>query len=236
MRPSTRTVPAGVSSAASEAEAAARAEVVLSVKWSWASKDAARAAARGLSFGAVYAELNTSSPALKREVAEVVEPSGALFADVALLSNVPGKGLRTPMLAAGPGAWRFAELLTPLGAQIEALAEEVGEAARRKLLRSVFMKGFGAVVVEALEAARLAGLEEWLEPQIQDVLKLPGEARRFDEGTRLHAQRRLHEMEAALELLRELGAPTAVTEATVANLSRLNDELHDPARSRERTK
>ena len=234
--PQPKAVPAGVSSAASEAEAAARAEVVLSVNWSWASKDAARAAARGLSFGAVYAELNTSSPALKREVAEVVEPSGALFADVALLSNVPGKGLRTPMLAAGPGAWRFAELLTPLGAQIEALAEEVGEAARRKLLRSVFMKGFGAVVVEALEAARLAGREEWLEPQIQDVLKLPGEARRFDEGTRLHAQRRLHEMEAALELLRELGAPTAVTEATVANLSRLNDELHDPARSRERTK
>ena len=117
--PQPRNVPSDVLSAASEAAAAREADVVMSVNWSWASKEAASAALPGLASGAVYAELNTSSPALKREVAELVAPSGALFADVALMSNVPGKGLRTPMLAAGPGAQRFAELLTPLGAQIE---------------------------------------------------------------------------------------------------------------------
>jgi len=222
--PRPRPVPQGVRTAGSEAEAAAGAQAVLSLNWSWASREAARAALPGLTADAVYAEMNTSSPALKREVAEVVEPSGALFADVAVMSNVPGKGLRTPLLACGPGAERLAALLRPYGASVDLLAGEIGDAAGRKLLRSVFMKGFGAVVVEALEAARLAGLEDWMEGQIQAVLKTPGEARRFDNGTRLHAERRLHEMEASLELLAELGAPTTVTEATVANLRRLRRE------------
>lgn len=220
--------PAGVEMVRSEAEAAERAEVVLSVNWAAAAVEAAQAAAAGLAPGKVYAELNTGSPSLKRAVAEVISPTGASFVDVALMSNVPGKGVRTPMLAAGPGADKFAQVLETYGATVEVLDGAPGDAARRKLLRSVFMKGFGSVVVEALEAARLAGLEEWMESQIQDVLKVPGEAKRFDAGTRKHAVRRLHEMEASLELLTELGAPTTVTRATVANLRRLAAQRNEP--------
>lgn len=220
---------AGVEMVRSESEAAERAAVVLSVNWASAALDAAQAAAAGLAPGKVYAELNTGSPSLKRKVAEVISPTGASFVDVALMSNVPGKGVRTPMLAAGPSASEFARVLETYGATVDVLYEgEPGDAARRKLLRSVFMKGFGSVVVEALEAARLAGLEGWMEAQIQDVLKVPGEAKRFDAGTRKHAVRRLHEMEASLDLLTELGAPTTVTRATVANLRRLADQRNGP--------
>lgn len=213
--------PVGVKMVDSEGAAASRADLILSVNWASAALEAARAALRGLGEGKIYAELNTSSPAAKREVAAVVAPSGALFADVALMSNVPGKGVRTPMLVAGPGAERFADIVRSFGTPIEALGDEAGAAAQRKLLRSVFMKGFGAVVVEALEAARAAGLEEWMVEQIQSVLAQPGEARRFDAGTHLHAVRRWHEMEAALQLLTDLGVPTYTTEATVASLQYL---------------
>lgn len=219
--PQPRSVPPGVKLFGSEGEAASHAEVVLSVNWASAAGEAAKAALTGLSAGKLYADLNTGSPALKREIAELIAPSGAAFVDVALMSNVPGKGVRTPMLVAGPGAERFAELVRGFGTHVEVLEGEPGDAAQRKLLRSVFMKGFGSVVVEALEAARLVGLEEWMESQIQAVLASPGEARRFDEGTRLHAERRFHEMEASLELLSELGAPTSMTEGTVASLERL---------------
>src|SRR5690606_424412 len=149
--PRTVPVPAGVKLHASESQAAADADVVLSVNWASASVAAARAALPGLAAGKLWAELNTSSPALKRGVAEVVGQSGASFVDVALMSNVPGKGVRTPMLVAGPGAERFAALVRGFGTPVEVLAGEPGEAAQRKLLRSVFMKGFGSVVVEALE-------------------------------------------------------------------------------------
>jgi 3-hydroxyisobutyrate dehydrogenase-like beta-hydroxyacid dehydrogenase len=49
--------------------------------------------------------------------------------------------------------------LEPLGAAVEVVGEKPGEAALRKLLRSVFFKGMAAAVLEALEAARKFGLE-----------------------------------------------------------------------------
>lgn len=225
--------PAGVTMVDSEAAAAAAADVVLSVNWASAALAAASAALPGLTPGKLYAEMNTASPAQKQEVAAVVATSGASFVDVALMTNVPGKGVRTPMLVAGPGANDFAELMRGFGTEVEVLPGEPGVAAGRKLLRSVFMKGFGAVVVEALEAARLAGLEEWMESQIQAVLATPGEVKRFDVGTRLHARRRAQEMAAALALLSELGAPTAVTSATLANLRRLEAEAAANTKQRE---
>lgn len=225
--PRPKSVPRGVTLVRSEGEAAFHAEVVLSVNWASAAVEAARAALPGLTAGKLYAELNTGSPTLKQEVARLIAPTGASFVDVALMSNVPGKGVRTPMMVAGPGAERFAELVRGFGTKVELLAGEPGAAAQRKLLRSVFMKGFGSVVVEALEAARLVGLEAWMESQIQAVLATAGEARRFDEGTRLHAERRYHEMEASLDLLSDLGAPTSMTRATVASLGRLIAEGDD---------
>lgn len=223
--------PAGVVMLGSEAEAAAAADVVLSVNWASVAVAAASAALPGLTPRTLYAELNTASPAQKRAVAAAISPSGACFVDVALMSNVPGKGVRTPMLVAGPGAEEFAALVRGFGTEVEVLAGETGEAAGRKLLRSVFMKGFGSVVVEALAAARAAGLEQWMETQIQAVLADPGEARRFDAGTRLHARRRSHEMAAALELLADLGTETTMTRATLENLRLLAGERARDERS-----
>ena len=53
---------------------------------------------------------------------------------------------------------------------VEVLGEEPGAAANRKLLRSVFMKGLAAVVLESLRAARAAGCEEWMREEIGAVL------------------------------------------------------------------
>ena len=75
-------VPPGVTAVGSEAEAAQRADLVLSVNWASAAVEAAHAAAAGLKTGKLYAELNTGSPRLKRLVAEVIAPTGASFVDV----------------------------------------------------------------------------------------------------------------------------------------------------------
>ena len=137
------------------------ADLVLSLTTAEAARAAATAAAPALRPGAVYADLNTGSAQLKRDVAATVEGAGALFADVAVMAPVPGRGLRTPLLASGSGAERLAELLRPLGAQVEVLGPEPGTAAARKLLRSVFMKGLAAALLEGAAAARAAGCEEW---------------------------------------------------------------------------
>jgi 3-hydroxyisobutyrate dehydrogenase-like beta-hydroxyacid dehydrogenase len=199
-------------------EVVADCDVVLSVNTAAAALAVAESVRAGLRPGAVYADLNTSAPALKRRLADLLE--GVLFADVALLGPVAARGLATPALASGPGADAFATLIGPLGMPVEVVSGTAGDAARRKLLRSVFMKGVAAATVESLEAAEAAGEVEWLRPQLEAVL---GErlVDRLLDGSRRHAIRRVEEMEAAAELLRELGVEPSVTDAAADVLRRL---------------
>src|SRR5262249_29854783 len=143
---------AGAELAASTADAVRGADLVLSLTTSEAAQDAASRAAAALPPGAVYADLNTGGARSKRGGAATVEGAGAPFAHGAVMAPVPGRGLRTPLLASGSGAARFAELLQPLGAQVDVLGPEPGIAAERKLIRSVFMKGLAAALLEGAAA------------------------------------------------------------------------------------
>jgi 3-hydroxyisobutyrate dehydrogenase-like beta-hydroxyacid dehydrogenase len=205
-------------------------DVVLSLTTASAALDAAGAAADGLRAGQVYADLNASGAALKRAVAEVVAPTGARFADVALMGVVPRDGLRTPALVSGPGAQAFAERLGPLGMPVQVLGDEPGAAAVRKLLRSVFMKGLAASCLESLRAARAAGCEDWMRAEIESVLTAADAAllERLVTGSARHATRRIGEVRDARDLLVELGVEPRVTAASGGWLEQLERES-DPA-------
>ena len=214
----------GVDLAPSEADASRGTQIVLSVNWSRVSLDVAQRVRPVLGADQVYAEMNTSAPAKKRAIAEALGPS-ALVADVALMSPVPGKGMRTPMLVSGPGAQRFAELLEPSDGSCTVLEGPVGLAASRKLARSVFYKGLAAAVGEALEAAALMGddAERALRADIARSLTEADAStvERLVEGSRLHAVRREEEMAAAAEMLRALRLEPVMAEATREWLARL---------------
>ena len=124
-------------------------------------------------------------------------PSRADFADVAILGPVPTLGAKTPLMVSGPGSGAVADLLAPLGADIEIADGEPGTAMAHKLLRSVLMKGLASVVVEAVTAGRAAGLEDWIRAQIAGQLAGDGQAviDRFITGTAKHALRRSKEMQ-----------------------------------------
>jgi 3-hydroxyisobutyrate dehydrogenase-like beta-hydroxyacid dehydrogenase len=206
----------GIDRSATAAEAAAGAEVVLSVNAQSAAVAAADTVAGVLTPGHLYADLNTAAAAVKRDVAAVVAPSGAAFADVALLAPVPGRGIRTPCLASGPGAKRFAALFGRLGMPVDVLGPEPGEAATRKLLRSVFTKGLAAATVESLAAAEAAGCGPWLRAEIEAALDSADRdlAERLVEGSKRHARRRADEMAAAADLVAELGVEPHIAAAS----------------------
>ena len=221
---------AGIDRAADARAAVDGSDVVLSVTAAAAALEAAGDAAGGLREGQVYADLNASGAALKRAVAAVVAPTGARFADVALMGVVPRDGLRTPALVSGPGAQAFAERLGPLGMPVEVLGEEPGGAAARKLLRSVFMKGMAASCLESLRAARAAGCEDWMREEIEGVLAGADAAllERLVTGSARHATRRIGEVADARELLAELGVEPRVTVAAGGWLAQLESEGNGP--------
>ncbi len=185
---------------------------------------AAEAAAAAFSPRSLFADLNTTGVALKREIAAAVGSAGASFADVALLAPVPGRGVRTPALASGDGAAHYAEILGSLGASVDVVGPEPGAAAARKLLRSVFMKGLAASVLESLAAADAAGCADWLRADIAATLGDADESLvdRLVDGSARHALRRIDELAAAAELLRELGIEPHVTEAAAGVLRNLD--------------
>ena len=178
-----------------------------------------------MSHTAIYADLNTASPELKQYVESVAAAHGVLMADVAVLAPVLRAGHQTPLLASGPGASALAERLAPLGSPIDVIEGEAGEAARLRLLRSVFMKGLAALMIEGVGVARTIGAEEWLRDQMAQELGPDGRAlvERLIDGSYVHAVRREHEMQDALRTVESSGQPADMTRATLAWFQRLAD-------------
>jgi 3-hydroxyisobutyrate dehydrogenase-like beta-hydroxyacid dehydrogenase len=209
--------PAIPGSSPDTATAVAGADVVLSVNTAKVALEVAAEAVTELGEEAVFADLNTAAPALKRELAALVGPR---FADVALLGPVPARGLGTRALASGSRAQTFADVVGPLGMPVWVVSEQAGDAAAMKLVRSVFMKGLAASAVESIRAAGAAGCADWLADEIAEVIGRPL-LDRLLEGSERHAARRVDEMEAAAELLRELGVEPHMAAASATLLSDL---------------
>jgi 3-hydroxyisobutyrate dehydrogenase-like beta-hydroxyacid dehydrogenase len=208
--------PAGVAGARSDAEAVAGATLVLSVNSASEAVNALEASVDALLPGTVWADLNTAAPSVKQRLAGIGGGRGVPVADIAMMAPVPGNGLLVPMLASGDGADGAAKALRGYGANIDVLAGPAGLAATRKLLRSVFYKGMSASIVEALEAARAAGLEDWLTGHIAEELATQDASAlsRIVTGTRRHAVRRGHEMAAAAQMLADLGVEPIMAAAS----------------------
>ncbi|MBL7258721.1 DUF1932 domain-containing protein [Paractinoplanes lichenicola] len=216
--------PAGVGRRTSDADACRDADVVLSLTTAHEALAALRQALPACRPGILWADLNTSAPALKQALRDAAAGRVEVV-DVALMAPVPGRGLRTPMTAGGDRATDFAAVLKPLGAKVEVIDGPVGAAATRKLLRSVFYKGMSAAVLEALAAARAAGLEDWLAANIRDEFARGDDStlERIVTGSHTHAARRHDEMSAAADLLDELGIPARVARASRDWLADLRD-------------
>ncbi|NKB38959.1 MAG: DUF1932 domain-containing protein [Gammaproteobacteria bacterium] len=168
----------------------------------------------------LYADFSTNSVETKKQLADIACKKGFPFVDIALMGTVPGKGLRTPMLAAGSGADKLIKNWHQLPVSIDFVSEYAGDAAMRKLLRSIMMKGLAATIIEALRAAEAAGCQDWLWTNIADEIDRADAQMisRFVSGTGKHYGRRIHEMEASQALLKQLGVTPLMTTATLESL------------------
>jgi 3-hydroxyisobutyrate dehydrogenase-like beta-hydroxyacid dehydrogenase len=208
------------------ADAVAGADLVLSLVWARTAVEVASKAIPHLETGAVYADLNTAAPAVKLEVAGIGTDHGVAVADVAVLAPVSRAAERTPLLASGEGAARFAALVAPLGAPVDVLQGPAGDAAQLKLLRSVFMKGMAAVVIEGLDAARAVGAEAWLHDQMAQEFGIDGAAKvdHLVTGTYAHIERRELEVRDALAVLEAAGRHADMTRAAAQWYRRILSE------------
>lgn len=216
--------PDGVSARGSDADAVRDADLVLCLTTAHEAESAIRTSLSKLPATALWADLNAASPRQKVCLTELAPAISVI--DVAIMAPVPGRGLRTPMVASGPKAPEFAEALNRFGGCVQVLDGPVGAASSRKLLRSVFYKGLSAAVIEALAGAEAAGCRDWLYDNISQELAnfTPATIDRLVNGTHRHAKRRMDEMAAAAEQLIDLGVPARVASAARDQLAAMTDE------------
>ncbi len=206
-RPSRNAAALGVEAAASGPAAAAGACLVISAVTAAQALDAASAVAGGFGDG-FFLDLNSASPGVKAEAGRRIEAAGGRYVEAAVMSSVPGKGLKTPMLLGGAHAADFLQFAGPLGLKAEVFSETVGLASATKMCRSVMIKGTEALLAECLITARRYGVERTVLGSLSDML--PNDdwerlARYMISRSLAHGKRRAEEMREVARTVQEAG-------------------------------
>lgn len=182
------------------------------------ARDAAQACSAWLATGQTWVDLNATAPAVKREIAAIVEASGAGFVEGALLGAVGVSGARTELLLGGPrGAETARALAADWGLNVRHYSDEIGKASTYKMLRSVFSKGLEALLIEFLVAGERAGMRDELWAEVVELLGRERFEKVATNWVCSHAvahARRWHEVVQVEKVLRELGVEPAMTAAS----------------------
>ena len=92
---------AGVTPAASAAEAARGADIVISAVTASSALDVARLAATYLKPGQIFFDINSASPGMKRSAAGTIESAGGRYVEAAVMTPISPKGIGSSMLMGG---------------------------------------------------------------------------------------------------------------------------------------
>lgn len=169
---------------------------------------AAEDAARYIKPGAVYLDLNSASPDIKRQSAAFIEAAGGHYVEAGVMTSVPPYGIRVPMLLGGKMAAQVAGALCAWNMDAKAVSERLGIASAIKMSRSVMIKGLEALVIESYTKARALGVEAHMLPTLAETF--PGidwerQGAYFFSRVVQHGKRRAEEMRESARTGEEAG-------------------------------
>jgi 3-hydroxyisobutyrate dehydrogenase-like beta-hydroxyacid dehydrogenase len=207
----------GVQLMTSPERLAEQCDVILNVTRASAVKDTALTILPFLNNDHLYVDLNSCSPSLMKEIAYFYKNNEISFIDGVLMAPLPLTKHRVPIIVSGLGSHRLKEVLTPLEMNIEVMSDEPGDASSVKMVRSLFMKGLAALLIETFVAAKLSGeVYDKVVESMKKTMSTPFDTLldRFLTGTIQHADRRVGEMDNAISFISENGMEPVMTKAT----------------------
>jgi 3-hydroxyisobutyrate dehydrogenase-like beta-hydroxyacid dehydrogenase len=197
----------------------AECDVVLSlVTVSIAQQAAAQAGAAWKQKHGLFIDFNSTSPVEKQKNATFFTGTNApSYVDGAILGSIAGEGAKAPLALAGPHAEKARAYLSGIGLRPTVISPEVGGASALKMCRSIFMKGIECLFVEMFLAAKEFNITDAALGTIEGTFKtytLPALASMLITTHAIHAGRRSHEMEQVVEMLKAIGMPYQLSEAS----------------------
>jgi 3-hydroxyisobutyrate dehydrogenase-like beta-hydroxyacid dehydrogenase len=217
---------------ATPAEAARDAEVVISML---TDADAVRAAYLGDGGAAtvaqhqVFVDMSTAGPDVGKEVAPVIERSGAEFIEAPVIGSVPAVEAGTVVVLAGgtqAAVERARPVLEALG-EVHPIVGGLGSAPVLKLVANSMLAGVSALAAELQSAGTAAGLEAddvfWVISRVAPGLnaRKAGFVDHRYEPVMFALRDALKDVRMAVELYKKVGVKTPLTRAT--------DELYERA-------
>jgi len=218
----------GVALTASHADLAVQADLIVSAVTASQAVPVAQACAPTVKKDAWFLDFNSASPGAKRRAAELIDGKGGNFIEGAVMTSVPPKRIKVPLLLGGATAEALAPMLVELGFDAKVASVELGVASAVKMCRSVMIKGLEAMVIEAYTTARAYGVEDAVLASLQETF--PGidwekQGAYFFQRVIEHGRRRSEEVREVAQTVREIGLEpwsaqgTAERQAWVADLA-----------------
>ena len=195
--------------------AAAGADLVIVCVTAGSTLDAV-AALTDLHHAPLVLEVNSVAPASKREAAGIVTQAGGRYVEAAIMTSIPPKGLRSPMLLGGPHADAMAALATRFDMDVTIFSPEIGAASSVKMCRSVMIKGLEALMTECMLSARHYGVEDVVLASLSDTLPgtdWPRLAQYLIGRSVQHGRRRAEEMREVARTVADAGVPAMLSYA-----------------------
>jgi len=168
--------------------------------------------------GQVYIDFNSTSPAIKKEIWQLIESGEAAFVEGVILNAVHLHDTTIHVLTAGKDGAEITAFLQSVGITARFYAAEIGKASLFKMTRSIFSKGLEALLLEMMVTARKAGIEKEIWTEITNFMDSKPFREIAGSWIKSHPQsceRRFHEMHQVLETMTETGVPPIMTHATL---------------------
>lgn len=173
-----------------------------------------------------YIDLNAASPMVKEKIADYISESGAKFVDAAVMDSVPLKRHKVPIFLSGTGAEDFENIGNQMGMNLTFINEKPGASSAIKMFRSIFMKGFSALLIETLQSSKKYGVSKLVMESLDESItsrSLEETANLLLPRTAIHAERRVAEMDEVIKTLQVLDIDSTISEAIKKKLKLLVD-------------
>ncbi len=198
----------GVELTASHADLAATSDFIVSAVTASQAVPVAQACAPAVKAGAWFLDFNSASPGAKQRAADLIDGRGGRYVEGAVMTSIPPKRIKVPLLLGGAGAEALAPLLVELGFDAKVASDQLGIASAVKMCRSVMIKGMEAMVIEAFTTARAYGVEDAVLASLKETF--PGidwekQGAYFFQRVIEHGRRRSEEVREVAETVREAG-------------------------------
>lgn len=168
-----------------------------------------------------YVDVSASSPAIKDKCKNILDEKNISYIDASMLGSLPKLRHKVPFYVSGEKAKRFIEDFEKYGMNITYVNEKPGSATSIKLIRSIFMKGISALMIELVMASDSYGVSDFVLNSISDSLdgiSFMSHLNRISTGSAIHAKRRAFEIGGSIEMLEDKNLDSLMSEATKKKL------------------